>query len=72
MGNKIGQKLTAFGAFAYDFVIGDDWSVAVAVAVALAITYALTHGAKVSAWWLIPAVLVVILPVSLWRAVRTR
>jgi hypothetical protein len=72
MANKVAEKLTAFGAFAYDFVIGDDWSVAVAVAIALAITYGLSHAAKVSAWWLIPVVLLVILPLSLWRAIRKR
>jgi hypothetical protein len=64
------SRIKAFGAFAYDFVIGDDWWVAAGVAIALAVTYALTHAAKVSAWWLVPVVLVVLLPVSLWRAVR--
>jgi hypothetical protein len=65
-------KLKAFGAFAYDFVIGDDWLVAVAVVIALAITYGLSHAAKVSAWWLVPVVIVALLPVSLWRAIRKR
>lgn len=32
-------RLRAFGAFWYDFVVGDDWRVAVAVVAALAITY---------------------------------
>lgn len=64
------SKLKAFGAFAYDFVIGDDWSVAAGVVIALAISYGLSHAAKVSAWWLIPIVLVVLLPFSLWRATR--
>ena len=64
------SKIKAFGAFAYDFVIGDDWLIALAVAIALAITYGLSHAAKVSSWWLIPVVLLVLLPFSLWRAVR--
>jgi hypothetical protein len=64
------SKIKAFGAFAYDFVVGDDWSVALGVVIALGITYGLSHAAKVSAWWLVPAVLVVLLPFSLWRAVR--
>jgi apolipoprotein N-acyltransferase len=63
-------KLRAFGAFAYDFVIGDDWLVAVVVAVTLAVLYALTHAAHLSAWWLMPVVLVLLLPITLWRAVR--
>lgn len=66
------SRLRAFGAFAYDFVIGDDWWVAAGVAVALAVTYALSHSAGISAWWLVPATLAVLLPVSLLRAVRKR
>jgi hypothetical protein len=64
------KKIRAFGAFAYDFVIGDDWWVAAGVAAGLAVTYALSHGARAASWWLMPAVLVVLLPLTLWRAVR--
>ena len=64
------SKIRAFGAFAYDFVIGDDWWVAVGVVIGLALTYALSHAAKVTSWWIIPAILLVLLPISLWRAVR--
>jgi hypothetical protein len=67
----MGQRLRAFGAFAYDFVIGDDWLVAAGVVAGLAITYWLSH-ASIPAWWLVPALLIVLLPVSLWRAVRKR
>ncbi len=63
------RRIKAFWAFAYDFVIGDDWWVAAGVASGLAVTYVLSHAA-VTAWWLIPALLGVLLPVSLWRAVR--
>ena len=42
------SRLRAFGAFLYDFVIGDDWRVAVGVVVALAITYWLSHATKVA------------------------
>ncbi len=63
-------KLGAFGAFAYDFVIGDDWLVAAGVVIALAAIYGLSHAASISAWWLVPAVIVVLLPASLWRAIR--
>jgi hypothetical protein len=61
------SKLRAFGAFWYDFVIGDDWLVAAGVIIGLAGTYGL-HRAGVTAWWLLPVVLVVLLPVSLSRA----
>lgn len=64
------SKIKAFGAFVYDFVIGDDWWVAVGVAAALTATYGLSHGAHVASWWLIPAVLMALLPLTLWRALR--
>jgi hypothetical protein len=66
--SAIATRLRAFGAFWYDFVIGDDRLVAAAVVVALAGTYAL-HKAGVTAWWLLPVLIVVILPASLRRAV---
>jgi hypothetical protein len=64
-------KARAFGAFWYDFVIGDDWRVALGVVVALAATYGLSR-TSVPAWWVLPAALVVLLPVTLWRATRRR
>jgi hypothetical protein len=63
----MGKRLKAFGAFWYDFVVGDDWRVAVAVVLALAITFALVKGG-VPAWWVLPVAVVVVLPWSLWRA----
>jgi hypothetical protein len=65
-------NIRAFGAFVYDFVIGDDWWVAAGVAAGLAATYLLAHAAHVGAWWLIPVMLIALLPLSLWRAVRRR
>jgi hypothetical protein len=62
------NKLRAFGAFWYDFVIGDDWVVAAGVVIGLAATYGL-HEAGVPAWWVLPGLLVVLLPVSLSRAI---
>jgi len=65
------QRLRAFAAFWYDFVVGDDWLIAVGVVISLALTYALSQTA-VPAWWLLPLALVLLLPLSLWRAVRHR
>jgi hypothetical protein len=65
------QRIRAFAAFWYDFVVGDDWLIAVGVVVGLALTYALSRAA-VPAWWLLPLSLVLLLPLSLWRAVRRR
>jgi hypothetical protein len=67
-GKGLFVRVRAFGAFWYDFIIGDDWLVAAAVVAGLAGTYGLSR-AGVAAWWLVPAVLVVLLPVSLSRAV---
>ena len=65
------KRLRAFLAFLYDFVIGDDWRIAVAVVVGLALTYAVSR-TSVPAWWLLPVLLVVMLSASLWLATRRR
>jgi hypothetical protein len=39
--------------FWWDFLIGDDWTIAASVPVALAAAYGL-HRAGVQAWWLVP------------------
>jgi hypothetical protein len=67
----MGRRLQAFAAFWYDFVVGDDWLIAVGVVIALALTYALSRAA-VPSWWLLPLSLVLLLPLSLWRAARHR
>jgi tryptophan-rich sensory protein len=62
-------RLRAFGAFWYDFVVGDDWQVAVGVAVALAVTGVVSTTTD-DAWWIVPAAVVLLLPYTLWRATR--
>jgi hypothetical protein len=62
------RALKSFGAFWYDFVIGDDWRVAVLVVAALAVTALLTHVAGVNAWWLLPLAAFAALAWSLHRA----
>jgi hypothetical protein len=64
-------RLRAFGAFWYDFVVGDDWLVAVAVVLGLALTAVLVK-VGVPSWWLLPVVVLLVLPWSLWRATRRR
>ena len=44
------KRLKSIGAFWYDFVVGDDWRVAVVVVAALALTGLLAHAAGVNAW----------------------
>ena len=58
--------LRSFGAFWYDFVIGDDWRAATTAA--LALTALLVHVASVNAWWLLPIAVVGALGWSLRRA----
>jgi hypothetical protein len=62
----------AFFAFWYDFLVGDDWRVALAVVLALAVTYGLATTTTVPAWWVLPATVAVVLPLSLWRVARPR
>lgn len=61
--------LRRFALFWYDFVVGDDWRLAVGVLGALALTAALVHQ-NVNAWWVIPLSVVAVLVVSLRRASR--
>jgi hypothetical protein len=62
-------KLRAFGAFWYDFVVGDDWHVAVGIVVALALTFGADR-AGAPAWWILPLTVAVLLPYSLYQATR--
>ncbi len=62
-------RIKAIAAFFYDFVVGDDWRVAVGVVAALAVTYAVSR-TSVPAWWIVPVAVLALLPFSLWRAVR--
>jgi hypothetical protein len=64
--------LKSFGEFWYDFIVGDDWQVAVIVVLALALTALLAHNATVNAWWLLPIAALGALGWSLYRAVRSR
>jgi hypothetical protein len=64
------KKLAAFGRFWWEFVIGDDWLVAVLVAAAIGAT-AVLAAANIAAWWLLPLAVPVVLWLSLRRAIRS-
>jgi len=64
----VSRWLRSFGAFWYDFIVGDDWRGAVAVALALVATALLVHVAGVNAWWLMPICVLAALGWSLRRA----
>ncbi|EWM10145.1 hypothetical protein [Kutzneria sp. 744] len=64
-------RLRRFLFFWYDFVVGDDWRMAVAVVAALVITFVLA-GAGLPAWWVLSLAVLVVLPLSLRHATRDR
>ncbi|HLX32717.1 MAG TPA: hypothetical protein VKR79_08100 [Gaiellaceae bacterium] len=64
------KYVVAFGRFWWDFVIGDDWLAAVLVGIAIGITAAIAHS-HITAWWLMPVAVLVVLWVSLRRAIRS-
>jgi hypothetical protein len=62
-------RVRQFLEFLWDFVVGDDWRIAVGVAVALVLTLVLSNNG-VDAWWLLPLVVAVMLSVSVWSVAR--
>jgi membrane protein implicated in regulation of membrane protease activity len=61
------RRLAAFVTFWYEFIVGDDWLVAVGVVCALALTCALQINTEAPVWWVLPAAVLILLPASLWR-----
>jgi hypothetical protein len=65
----MGAAVIGFLQFWYDFIVGDDWTVAAGVLAALAVTSLLVHR-SVPAWWLMPVAVGLVLFASLRRAVK--
>ncbi|MEO7125586.1 MAG: hypothetical protein ABI382_07570 [Nakamurella sp.] len=63
------RGVRGFAAFWWDFIVGDDWRIAVGVVLALFATWGLT-AAGVPAWWLMPVAGLTILTLSVGLAVR--
>jgi hypothetical protein len=57
-----------FGRFWWDFVVGDDWRVAVGIALALGVTAVLATSSA-PAWWVLPLAVAGVLWLSLGRGV---
>jgi hypothetical protein len=57
-----------FAQFWWNFLVGDDWRVAVGVAIGLGLT-ALVATTSVPAWWLLPVAVAAVLWLSLRRVV---
>ena len=65
------KRIESFFRFLWDFVIGDDWRIAAGVVIALGLT-AVVADTNVSAWWILPVAVAMVLGGSVWRAARTR
>ena len=61
------KRVEAFFRFLWDFVVGDDWRIAVGVVIALGIT-GVVAGTSVAAWWIVPVAVIALLAGSVWRA----
>jgi membrane protein implicated in regulation of membrane protease activity len=67
------ELVRRFVGFWYDFIVGDDWLIAVGVLAALAVAAVLAHSAwEAVAWVFLPVAVVAVLYASLARAVRRR
>jgi len=62
-------RIRTVAQFAWDFVVGDDWRIAVSVVAALGLT-ALIAAAGVAAWWVMPVAVAATLSASVWRVAR--
>jgi hypothetical protein len=65
------NRVIAFGRFWWDFVVGDDWRIALGAVLALAATR-VASDAGVPAWWIVPVAVVLVLVLSVWHAARVR
>jgi hypothetical protein len=65
------RYITTFLTFWYHFIVGDDWTIAASIVVAIAVTFWLVQS-HIQAWWLLPAVAILTLGISLWRAARAK
>lgn len=65
------KYVAGFFRFWYDFIVGDDWTIAVVVVIAVAITAGLAQVTS-AAWIVLPLAVASILAFSVWRVARTR
>ena len=63
------KYVRTFAVFWWNFIVGDDWWVAVGVGVGLGVSALLAHRG-IAAWWVLPATVALVLRASLGRATR--
>ncbi len=61
--------MRAFLRFWYDFIVGDDWTIAVGVVIAVGATMLIAHVGE-PAWFVLPLVVVGVLGSSIRHAAR--
>ena len=64
------KHIAQFGRFWYDFIVGDDWTIALGVVIAVGST-AVVHRIGLPAWPVLPLVVVVGLFLSVYRVRRS-
>jgi hypothetical protein len=65
------SRLESLLRFLWDFVVGDDWRIALAVVCALVLTLVLSNDG-VTSWWLLPLIVAGMLSASIWGVARNR
>jgi hypothetical protein len=55
------SRIKRLGRFSWDFIVGDDWRVALGVAVAIGVT------ALAASWWILPLAVAALLSLSVLR-----
>ena len=68
---RIWSWIVAFGRFWYSFIVGDDWTVALAVLIGLAVT-GILNANHIVGWWLMPIIVVVMTGISVQRTSARR
>ena len=63
--------LAQFGNFWYDFLIGDDWRLAVGVVITISGVFFVAHHG-INASWLLPLAVALLLVISVTHEVRRR
>jgi hypothetical protein len=63
------KYVEGFGKFWYDFIVGDDWTIAAGIVGIMAAGY-LLHRAGLGAWWLFLPAIFVLLFFTVKRAAR--
>jgi hypothetical protein len=62
--------LRSFALFWWNFIVGDDWRVALGLVGGLALTWFLERN-NVPAWWLLPLAVAGLLVGAVWREAST-